>query len=130
MIGTTLGPLVIDPVEAHWMRDWAVLLDDPNEIHLDPAAVRRLGLGDAVINQGPLNIAYALNAVLAALPGARLEGFTARMSGNVFAGDRLTATGEVTAVETIPGGQRLHCTVRLAITGRADALRIDATLLT
>ena len=56
-IGERLPGLAVT-VEAAPMKPMALLLRDPNPIHLDPAAVARIGLGDRVINQGPLNAAY------------------------------------------------------------------------
>ena len=45
------------------MDIWAVILDDPNPIHLDANAVKQVGLGNKTINQGPANIAYILNMI-------------------------------------------------------------------
>ena len=127
-IGHAIGPLRIAPVEAGWMRQWADILSDPNEIHLDAERVRRLGLGHDVINQGPINIAYVLNAAMQAFPGAVIERFAARMLGNVYAGDAVTASGRVTAVEPLDNGSRLTCDLTLAVEGRSDAVGIELVL--
>ncbi|MHB8736479.1 MAG: MaoC/PaaZ C-terminal domain-containing protein, partial [Terriglobales bacterium] len=48
--GAELGPLTIERIDPEKMKIFAVVLDDPNPIHLDPAAVRAAGLGDRVIS--------------------------------------------------------------------------------
>lgn len=97
--GDNLPPFVIDTVSPEGMREWAQFLDDPNPIHIDPAAVRALGLGDRVINQGPANLAYVMNMLATALPGFAIARIDARFLQNVFGGDRVTAGGTVTAVD-------------------------------
>ena len=85
-VGTELEPFVVDVVSAEKMKLMAALLHDPNPIHLDAEAVRGLGMGDRVVNQGPANQAYLVNMLLAlrrrprrrpprhrALPGQRLR---------------------------------------------------------
>jgi acyl dehydratase len=56
----SLGPWRLDSVDSERMREFAVLLADPNPIHLEPEAVRARGLGDRVVNQGPANFGYVL----------------------------------------------------------------------
>ena len=72
-VGTELEPFVVDGVSAEKMKLMAALLHDPNPIHLDPEAVRGLGMGDRVVNQGPANQAYLVNMLLAlrGRPGRR-----------------------------------------------------------
>lgn len=113
--GDTLPTLVIDPVRADLMDTMATILDDPNEIHLDPALVRRLGFGDQVINQGPSNCGYVMNMLRSAMPTGRLTSFSARFLGNVFAGDRLTAGGVVLDTRTTQpdGATEVECEVWL-----------------
>jgi 3-hydroxybutyryl-CoA dehydratase len=71
-VGDTLGPWRLESVSPARARELSVVLQDPNSIHLDPAAVARLGLGTHVINQEPANLAYIINMLDAALPGASL----------------------------------------------------------
>jgi acyl dehydratase len=78
------------------MKQVALFLDDPNPIHFDAGAVRRLGLGDKPINQGPNGIGYLLNLLIAfcgAPEGVRR--LQCRLHANVFAGDKLRAGGRV-----------------------------------
>lgn len=98
-IGDELPPWRVASVDPARMRALAELLEDPNPIHLDPEAVRRLGLGDRVINQGPANLAYAINLFQSALPGAVIERLDARFMANVFGGDAVEARARVTDVD-------------------------------
>jgi acyl dehydratase len=106
------------------MRDMALILDDPNQIHLDPGVVRALGLGDRVINQGPSNCGYIMNMLLAAFPGAGIRSFRARFLASVFAGDSVVAGGQVVE-ET---GPEVTCAVWLDVVGGERAVDGVATL--
>lgn len=90
-------------VDAGPMKVFSVIMADPNPIHFDPEFVYRIGRGDRPVNQGTLNMAYLVNAVIAWLGGddasARVKTFTCRFGGSVYAGDEVVAGGEVTAVE-------------------------------
>ncbi|MDD7938429.1 MaoC family dehydratase [Actinomycetospora lutea] len=77
-------------VRADEMKLLALLLRDPNPIHLDPDAAAAVGLGRACVNQGPANLAYALTHVTARHPGATLAAFDARFRATVVAGDVVT----------------------------------------
>jgi len=109
-------PILIDP-EA--MKLWSEVLRDPNPIHLDPAAVRAMGLGDRVINQGPANAAFVINALLGRFRNARLEHFSVRFLDNLFGGEMALASGVVTAVERPSGRTVIHCDIALDADGRA-----------
>jgi acyl dehydratase len=95
----SLPPFVIDSVSAAAMKEWAVFLADPNPIHLDAAVVKAKGLGERVINQGPANVAYLMNMLTQAFPQGTIAAMESRFVDNVYAEDRLTAGGSVTAVE-------------------------------
>lgn len=86
-------------VSPETMKTWAVILADPNPIHLDREAVRASGLGDRLINQGPINIAYVQDMLQAAFPDGAIVSFKNRFIDNVFEGDTLDATGTVIAKE-------------------------------
>ena len=101
-------------VRADEMKLMALLLRDPNPIHLDPHAAAAVGLGHACVNQGPANLAYALTHVTARHPEATLTGFDARFRATVVAGD------VVTPVARDGGGFALrHADGRAAVTGTA-----------
>ncbi len=99
-VGTELEPFVVESVSAEKMKLMAALLRDPNPIHLDEQAVKDLGMGDRVVNQGPSNQAYLINMLLgfAGEPGA-IRRVTVRFLGNVFAGDRVECRGTVTEID-------------------------------
>ena len=67
--GSELVPFVIE-ASPQSMREWSVFLADPNQIHLEVEAVKALGLGDRLINQGPANLAYVMNLLAANFPGS------------------------------------------------------------
>lgn len=127
-IGTRLGPWEIEHIDPAHMRTLAVVLDDPNPIHLDAEVVRRLGMGDAVVNQGPANLGYVMNMLAEALPGSELLDVRVQFMANVFGGDRVSALAEVTGVREEAGRQVLDCEVWLEIAGRGRALQGTAAL--
>jgi 3-hydroxybutyryl-CoA dehydratase len=124
-VGDTLPPFVIQSVSADAMKDWAVFLADPNPIHLDPEVVQAMGLGDKVINQGPANVAYVANMLIAAVPGARIERMDNRFVDNAYARDRLVASGTVTAVD----GNRITCDTLLMANDSRPVITGTATLI-
>ena len=124
-VGDPLPPFVIESVSAAAMGDWSVFLADPNPIHLDVEVVKAKGLGDKRINQGPINVAYMMNMLIAAVPGSRIETMDSRFLDNVYEGDHLTASGTVTAV----AGNRLSCEFKLDVAGRGTVNSGTATLL-
>ena len=123
--GTELPPFVIDSVDTEAMKRWAVFLADPNPIHLDPEMVKAKGLGDRVINQGPINVAYMMNFLLTAIPGGRIETMTSRFLDNVYGGERLVAGGRIETVE----GCRVTCSVTLRSEERGVVNTAEATVL-
>lgn len=87
-------------VTAEAIKPLALLLRDPNMIHLDPSVVARLGLGDREISQGPLNTGY-LWEMLARWAGdsALVRTLQVRFTSNGYAGDVLVAGGTVDSVD-------------------------------
>lgn len=123
--GDTLPPFAIEAVSPDAMRDWSVFLADPNPIHLDVEVVKAKGLGDKRINQGPINVAYMMNMLMMAFPGCRIETMDSRFLDNVYEGDRVVASGEVTSVE----GSRVTCDLKLDVDGRGTVNAGTATIL-
>lgn len=111
-----LGPLVVESVSAERMKTLAVVLDDPNPIHLT---------GDRPVNQGPANLAWVLDMVRAALPGATLETVKVRFLANVHARDRVIAAGRVESTED----GRATCSVWLDVDGGARAVEGTVTVI-
>ncbi len=124
-VGTMLPPIRYE-VDAQPMKTMAALLRDPNPIHWDVAAVEAIGLGDRVVNQGPINIGYVMNVLVAWAggdPGA-LRRLTVRFRGNVFADDVVTAGGTVTAMDVADDARLVTCDVWLDREG--DGARVLA----
>ena len=115
-VGAELPTRRIDNVSPETMKAWAPILRDPNPIHLDRDAVRAKGLGDRLINQGPINLGYCMDMLHAAFAGGTIEEITNRFVDNVYEGDGLTASGEITEVVDRPQGRAVRCDFRL----RAD----------
>ena len=124
-VGDELPSFIIEAVDPEAMKQWAVFLADPNQIHLDVEFVKAKGLGDRVINQGPINVAYMMNCLLSAFPGGRIEKMTSRFLDNVYGGERIVARGTVDAVED----GRVHCSLTLESTDRGTVNSASATVL-
>ncbi|CAN5140533.1 hypothetical protein BH11ACT4_BH11ACT4_08330 [soil metagenome] len=87
-------------VDGPSMKVFSVIMKDPNPIHFDPVALEQLGLGSKPVNQGTINMAYPINALLRLVESpAQLTSFRCRFQGNLFAGDELVVDGIVTAVD-------------------------------
>lgn len=123
-VGQALPPFTIESVSPDAMRDWSTFLADPNPIHLDVAVVKAKGLGDRRINQGPINVAYMMNMLMQAFPGCRIEAMDSRFLDNVYEGDKVTASGTVTAVD----GNRVTCEFTLDVAGRGTVNAGTATI--
>ncbi len=129
-VGDDLPRRVIESVSAEKMKTMAALLGDPNTIHWDVDDVRRLGLGDRPVNQGPNNMGYVIDMLTDWVGGPEnFRRLKVRFLGNVFAEDRLVAGGKVTAVQQLPEGQLVDCDVWLARDGTEAVLAGTATVL-
>ena len=89
--GTPLPAWSPGPVNPEKMKIFAAIARDPNPIHWDRAAVAERGLGDRLINQGPINLGYVVNMLLAWTGPASLRELTVRFTSNVFDGDTVVA---------------------------------------
>jgi acyl dehydratase len=129
-VGTEIPPFVVDEVSTEKMKTMALLLRDPNPIHWNADAVREAGLGDRVINQGPTNKAFVINAIISWLGDpARLRSITVRFRGNVYGGEAVEAGGVVTAIRD-EGGERLaDCDVWLRNGDGSDVIVGTATVV-
>ncbi len=123
-VGDALPPFVIESVSTEAMKQWAVFLADPNPIHLDVEVVKAKGLGDRVINQGPINVAYMMNMLFAAFPGCRIEVMDSRFLDNVYGADKAIANGTITAID----GNRIDCELTLTVEGRGVVNSGTATI--
>jgi acyl dehydratase len=122
--GAQIPRRVVEHVGGAEMKTMAALLADPNPIHWDPAVTRALGMGDRVVNQGPINMSYVMNALVSWVGNepSRLRAITLRFMANVFEGDRVEAGGTVTGVRDVNGERLADCDVWLDVTGGSRAL--------
>jgi acyl dehydratase len=119
-IGTRLPQWSHGPVDPEKMKIFAAIARDPNPIHWDRAAVAERGLGDRLINQGPTNLGYLVNMLLAWTGPESLRDLRVRFTSNVFDGDMVVAAGVVTAVRKTDGERLADCEVWL---DRGDGTR-------
>jgi acyl dehydratase len=128
-VGTSIPEWIVESVSAEKMKTMALLLRDPNPIHWDVESVRRLSLGDQVINQGPTNKAYVINMLLAWLQDpSRLRSITVRYRANLYAGERAIAGGTVTELREENGVGVADCDVWLRKDDGTEAIVGTATV--
>jgi acyl dehydratase len=102
------------------MKLYAAIARDPSPIHWDRTEAMRRGLGERLINQGPLSLGYVVNMLHAWMGPASLRALTVRFTAPVLDGDTVTAGGVVTALR-LNGDDRLaDCDVWLT---REDGTR-------
>jgi 3-hydroxybutyryl-CoA dehydratase len=128
-VAQLLSPLLVDDVSAAAMERMAVILDDPNPIHLDADAVRALGLGNRQINQGPTGCGYLMNMLAAAFPGSNLRHFKVRFLSNVYAGDSLCAGGQVAGMGQQAGRSWVDCAIWLDVVDGGRAIEGTARVI-
>ena len=127
--GGELAQRRIAPVSAEAMKTMAVILADPNPIHLDPEVVRELGMGDRVINQGPTGCGYVMDMLSDNFPTGRVRSLSVRFIANVLGGDDVTVGGTVENVTATAQGDLVECAVWLDIVDRGRALAGTATVV-
>ncbi|OZE82104.1 protein dehydratase [Rhodococcus sp. 15-649-1-2] len=129
-VGQSIPGRIIESVDPEKMKLLSALMRDPNPIHFDRAAVAELGMGDKTVNQGPSNMAYVLSMLGQWAGGShRITHYRFRFLGNVFEGDRLEASGSVTAVAERPDGLQVDCSLSLTVMGGAEVLTGTGTVL-
>jgi acyl dehydratase len=97
------------------MDTWAVILDDPNPIHLDANAVKQVGLGNKTINQGPANIAYILNMIEENFPNSQILKMNNKMTDSVLDGDLVTVSGHITEIKVEESQFVASCSIQLTV---------------
>jgi acyl dehydratase len=112
-IGEPLPEWTVESVSAWRMSLLAAILRDPNPIHWDRQEVAKRGLGDRLINQGPTNLGYVTNMLMAWAGPASLRRLDARFTSNVFDGERVVAGGVVTGIRDEKGERLIECEVWL-----------------
>lgn len=97
--GAQLPEYMVASVDAQRMKTMAALLRDPYRVHWDREATTAMGLGGRVINQGPLNLSYIMNALHAHGGAGCIRRLTVAFHRPVFDGDGVVAGGECTGVD-------------------------------
>jgi len=128
-VGQKIPVRLIEAVDPARMKTLSALMRDPNPIHFDRSAASALGLGERTVNQGPSNIAYVMSMLGNWAGGVdRITRYRFRFLGNVFEGDRVQASGTVTAVDETPEGLLVHCDLALDVVDGARVLEGTGTV--
>tara|TARA_B100001094_G_scaffold177776_1_gene171778 strand:- start:122372 stop:122794 length:423 start_codon:yes stop_codon:yes gene_type:complete len=90
--------LIIEQVDANKMKTMAAILRDPYPVHWDKKANATLGLDGRVINQGPLNLSYIANMLIAWQGPSCIKRLQARFLKPVLDGETVVATGKVVEI--------------------------------
>jgi acyl dehydratase len=113
VVGDALPVLVIESVDPQRMKTMAAILRDPYPIHWDRAAVASVGLGQRTVNQGPLNLGYIANMLMAWAGDDAIRRLTVQFHARVLDGDRVMAGGVVDVVAVTNEGWDATCSVWL-----------------
>lgn len=132
-VGHHVPPWAMTAVDPARMKTMAAILRDPYPVHWDRQANELIGYGLRVINQGPLNVGYIANMLMAWAGPMSVRRLTLSFGRPVLDGDHVIAHGTVTAVEETGSGSTAVCDVWLqrgderVVTGTAV---VDTTTLT
>ncbi len=100
-VGDKIPSWTMENVSIEKMKTMAAILRDPNPVHWDPNTVSAMGLGDKTLNQGPLGISYMVNMLHTWAGENCIRHMHVRFpSPLIFDGDRITAKGQITAIES------------------------------
>ena len=116
-VGDGIPPWTMPSVDPARMRTMAASLRDPYSVHWDREANAALGLPGRVVNQGPLNLGYIVNMLLAWAGPSCVRRLTVSFGRPVLDGDSVTARGRVTAIAAVDGERRATCEVWLERAG-------------
>jgi acyl dehydratase len=98
-VGDEIPPWTMAFVDPARMKTMAAILRDPYPVHWDRAGNERVGFGPRVINQGPLNLGYIANMLMAWAGPRGVRRLTVSFGPRVMDGDTVTARGVITAIE-------------------------------
>jgi len=119
VVGAEIPPWRMDFVDPARMRTMAALLRDPYPVHWDREGNAAIGLPGRVINQGPLNLSYIANMLMAWAGPASIRRLTVSFARPVLDGDAVVAMGVVRELVEVDGEARAVCEVRLDRDGEA-----------
>ena len=108
-------------VDPQRMKTMAAILRDPYPVHWDRDAVAAMGrgMGRVVINQGPLNLSYVANMLMAWAGDGCIRRLTVTFPSWVVDEDHVVASGLVTEIFDNNGERRSRCDVLLTRDGEA-----------
>ena len=112
-VGDPIPGWTMESVSAARMRTVAAILRDPNPVHWDRATTARLGLGDRVVNQSPINLSYIQNMLMEWAGPICIKRLRVQFPGVVFEGDRVTAGGVVKSTDVDGQPNAVECDVWL-----------------
>lgn len=112
-VGDVIPPWEMPRVDPEKMKTMAAILRDPYPVHWDRDAVEAMGLGRFVINQGPLNLSYVANMLMAWAGDGAIRRLEVTFPKWVVDEDRVVATGTVTDMVVVDGETRALCAVQL-----------------
>ena len=96
--GAVIPTWEMPSVDAARMKTMAALLRDPYPVHWDRSANEPIGLAGRVINQGPLNLSYVANMLMAWAGPTSIRRLTVSFGRPVLDGDQVIAGGQVRSV--------------------------------
>ena len=102
-VGDEIPPWTMELVDPARMKTMAAILRDPYTVHWDRTANERLGVGARVINQGPLNVGYIANMLIAWAGPSCIRRLTLAFGRPVLDGEMVTARGIVTDIRSVDG---------------------------
>ncbi len=117
VVGQQIPPFIVEHVDAQRMKTMAAILRDPYPIHWDRQATAALGLGGRTVNQGPLNLGYVANMLMAWAGDSAIRRLRVEFHARVLDGDTVTARGLVESVAIVDGGGIATCSVWLERAG-------------
>ena len=112
-VGDEIAPWTMEHVDPARMRTMAAILRDPYSVHWDSVANGALGIPGRVVNQGPLNLGYVVNMLMAWAGPQCVRRLTVSFGHPVLDGDHVVAHGRVTAIEQGADETRATCDIWL-----------------
>ena len=111
--GDAIPEWKMENVDRARMRTVAAILRDPNPIHWDPTILASKGLGDRVINQGPICVGYIVNMLISWAGPESIRRLRVGFPDAVYGDDCVIAGGCVNTVSEEDGATIAECAVWL-----------------
>lgn len=125
-VGDEIPSWTMERVTPERMKTVAAILRDPMPLHWDRDVSRALGFEGRLLNQSPINLGYVVNMLTAWAGPSCIRRIRTEFPQVVFDGDRVTAGGVVTALETEADETIAECDVWLDREDGTRALRARA----